>query len=234
MTKKDDIQILTNKDFVNTKDNLIYKVAFFIKNKYKVKDSVAVNLQKNIPVAAGLGGGSSNCASTILALNELWKLNLSINEMHKIAAIFGSDINFFLSGECAIGRGRGEKISVMESIDLDNIFLVNPGFGISSREAYEILDIRVKPVSSIDDIILHKHPKYCYNRLEKKISERYPEIKEIITYMKNNGATNAILSGSGATVIGFCPDQQTATDFSRYYSNKKYWNCITKTVRSAQ
>jgi 4-diphosphocytidyl-2-C-methyl-D-erythritol kinase len=234
LTKNDDVQILTNKDFVNTQDNLIYKVALFIKNRYKVKNSVAVKLQKNIPVAAGLGGGSSNCAVTITALSDLWELNLSEKEKHDIAAEFGSDINFFLTEGCAIGKGRGENITLIDPIQFDNIFLVNPGFEISSKEAYKILDLNANAKNGYDNLLLYQDSKYCYNRLENKICEKYPEIKEIINYLKDNGARNAILSGSGATVIGFCSDKETADNFSKYYSKKQYWNCITKTIRSSK
>jgi len=234
LTKKTTIQILTNKDFVNVEDNLIYKVAIFIKKKYNVKFGVKIELEKKIPIAAGLGGGSSNCATTIIGLSKLWNLNLTEKEMHDIAKQFGSDINFFLQNNTAIGTGRGEIIQPIDSIDIDNIFLVNPGFGISSKEAYQIVDLSEKSNSSFQEFLKFRDIRFSYNRLEKEIRKKYSEIDSIINFLNTNGASKAILSGSGATIIGFCPNYDTAKSFSIHYSKKNYWNCITKTIRSTK
>ena len=234
LTKKDDVMILTNKDFVSVKDNLIYKVAIFIRDRYKVSSGVEVELKKNIPIAAGLGGGSSNAAITIKALSSLWNLNLDSEEMHEIASNFGSDINFFLEGGCQMGTGRGEQVSPLPPIDFNNIFLVNPGFGISSKEAYQLANYPKAPHTGWQELLEKPDPKLCFNALEKGISNKYPEIKEIISYLKNNGAQNAILSGSGATIIAFCPDEATAKGFSKFFSEKKHWNYVTKTQRSTR
>lgn len=230
LTKNDTVQILSQIDFVSVEKNLIYKVAVFIKNKYNVKDGVEIEMEKKIPIAAGLGGGSSDAASTIKALNLLWNLNLSDSDMHDIAALFGSDINFFLQGGTALGEGRGEQIKPVKEIDIENIFLVNPGFEISSKEAYANIDITSEN-ENWEHLIQTENTKYCFNKLEKGIKKIYPEIENITSYLKKNGATNAILSGSGATVIGFCPNRKIAEKFSQYYSRKKYWNCLTKTIK---
>jgi len=92
-----------------------------------VNKGVEVVLNKNIPVSAGLGGGSSNGAQTILALQKLWNLQMSDVEINNIASEFGSDINFFLTGGCALGEGRGEKITPVDDMNFNNILLVNPG-----------------------------------------------------------------------------------------------------------
>jgi len=234
LTKKGTIKILSDKDFVSPKENLIYKVAIFIKERYNVKFGVKINLQKNIPIAAGLGGGSSNAASTIIALSKLWNLNLSKNEMHDIAGNFGSDINFFLEGGCALGEDRGEKITKLNSIDIDDIILVNPGFEISSEEAYKAVQLDGNESTNWKKLIDNKDINYCYNKLQEGICKKYPLIQQIINELNKNGAENAILSGSGATIIGFCPDRETARKFSKYYSDKGYWNYVTKTKRSTK
>ena len=231
MTKNSDIKILSAKDFVNIKENLIYKVALFIKDKYEVTDGVDIVLEKNIPISAGLGGGSSNAAQTILALSDLWDLSLKEIEMQKIAENFGSDINFFLRGGSALGEGRGEIVKSIDYIEIDNILLVNPGFEIPSKEAYEVVNISKKENTDWKKLMHFKDTSYCYNKLEEGVCEKYPVIKQIIKYLQNNGANMAILSGSGATVIGFCPDRKTVEKLSKYYSKKGYWNYITKTKR---
>ncbi|MFC1887810.1 4-(cytidine 5'-diphospho)-2-C-methyl-D-erythritol kinase [Candidatus Cloacimonadota bacterium] len=230
LTKNNEVKILTNKYFVSSKNNLIYRVALFIKEKYNVQDSVEVFLEKNIPISAGLGGGSSNAATTIRALSELWDLNLSNSDMHEIAAEFGSDINFFLAGGSALGEGRGEKIIELDDIFLENIFLVKPSFGISSSEAYKSVQLDVNN-NNWQELIRTTDPGFCFNKLQKGISKIYPEISEIIEFLENNGAEKAILSGSGSTVIGFCPDKKSADWLTNYYSDKGYWNYITKTKR---
>lgn len=234
LTRNSDVMILTNKDFVSVKNNLIYKVAIFIKNMYKVSSGVKIELEKNIPIAAGLGGGSSNAASTILVLSKLWKLNLSNKAMHEIAEQFGSDINFFIEGGCKLGDGRGEVISSIPEIIIDDIFLVNPGFGVSSKEAYEAIEINNYPKQKLDNLLRTKSTSYCYNSLQKGVCELYPEIQNIIDYLNTNGAEKAILSGSGATIIAFCPNREIADKFAKYFSEKNYWNYITKTKRSTR
>ena len=126
----------------------------------------------------GLGGGSSNAANCILALNEIWQLNLSKPEIHKIASQFGSDINFFLEGGTAKGENRGEVITKLSPIILNNILLVNPGIEISSAEAYQLAVLPKKGEQ-------HKfNPSNligsCFNRLESGIRNAYPVIDNII------------------------------------------------------
>lgn len=221
---------MSDTDFVSVDKNLIYKVAIFIKEEFKVKDGVEIKLEKRIPISGGLGGGSSNAACTIKALSSLWNLNLNDTQMNSIAAKFGSDINFFLYGGTAIGEGRGEQIKPVEDLILDNIFLVNPGFGISSKEAYDHVELGF-PNNNWKKILENGDVRFCFNKLETGISKLYPEIAEILGYLKENGATQAMLSGSGATIIAFCPNRKIAEKFSEYYSRKKYWNCITKTIK---
>ena len=221
---------MTNTDFVSLEKNLIYKVAIFIKKKYNVLNGAKIDLQKNIPVAAGLGGGSSNAAQTILALNEIWKLNLSILEMNSLAARFGSDINFFLSGGTALGEGRGEEIKRLDDLEIENILLVNPGFEISSKEAYKAVNI-AKSNNNWKKLLRNKDVNFCFNKLEEGVIKLYPEISNTLNFMQENGTMKAMLSGSGATMIGFCPDRAIAENLSEYFTRKKYWNCITKTIK---
>ncbi len=230
LTKNPNIKILSNIDFVSTENNLIYKVAFFIQNKYNVQEGVEIHLTKNIPISAGLGGGSSNAAQTIIALSKLWKLDISAEEMHMIAEKFGSDINFFLTGGCALGTERGNVISSLDPIHLDNILLINPGFEIASRDAYNLVEIS-KNNNDWEKLIETTDPNYCFNKLEEGIVKRYPDIKNIIDHLNKNGVKKAMLSGSGATVIGFCPNNETAQNLSKHYSKKNFWNIITKTKK---
>ncbi|MCF7918926.1 MAG: 4-(cytidine 5'-diphospho)-2-C-methyl-D-erythritol kinase [Candidatus Cloacimonetes bacterium] len=228
LTKKERVRILTDTDSLRNEENLVYKVAVFIREKYNVNAGVEIELKKKIPIAGGLGGGSSDAAQTILALNKLWELSLSKAELNEIAACWGSDINFFLQGATALGSARGEKITTLPGIRLDNIFLVNPGFGISSKEAYELVEYDSER-KDWQEFWEKKDCRNSFNRLEAGIRRKYPEIAEMIEHLQSGGAEQAILSGSGATIIGFCPDRTTAERFTHYYSGKGFWNTITKT-----
>ncbi|MFA6910209.1 MAG: 4-(cytidine 5'-diphospho)-2-C-methyl-D-erythritol kinase, partial [Candidatus Cloacimonadaceae bacterium] len=121
--------------------NLIYRIAKYLQDEYKVDCGVDIHLKKRIPIAAGLGGGSSNAANAIESLDRLWQLNLDPAAKERIAAMFGSDINFFLHGGTALGENRGEKISPMDDIKIDNILLVNPGIAISAGTAYGAVEL---------------------------------------------------------------------------------------------
>ncbi len=228
LTKNSSVRILADTDCLKEEDNLIYKIAVFIKNKYSVRSGVKVELEKNIPISAGLGGGSSNAATTIAALNILWDLGISDNEMQEIAAAWGSDINFFLNGPTALGQGRGEQIESLPYQAFDDLLLVNPGFGISSSEAYGL--VKLSEIKyDYHDFLNYQRPEFCFNRLEPGIREKYAEIDKIIRQLESAGVNKAILSGSGATIIGFCPDHETANKLSQYYTKIGYWNTITKT-----
>lgn len=229
LTKKSSLKILTNTDFVSTRKNLIYRVAIFIKKRYNVDYGVEIKLEKNIPVAGGLGGGSSNAAATIKALSELWELALTSEEEHDIAGRFGSDINFFLLGGTALGEGRGEIISPLPDIRLANLLLVKPSFGISSQEAYQLVNPLGHDAPSWRDFTSLFKPEMCFNRLQSGVCRNYPEIERIIDQLLEQGAVHALLSGSGSTVIGFFRDQASTLQAAEYFSGRNYWNCITQT-----
>jgi len=228
LTEKDSIKILSNLDSLNNKENLVYKIAFFIKQKYNVQRGVEITLEKNIPISAGLGGGSSNAATTIKALSELWQLQLTPKQQHEIAAKFGSDINFFLQGGTCLGEDRGEQITPLSNLEIENILLINPGFAISSKTAYELVELNGEN-RDWDFFKSTFNPETCFNKLEVGIRQKFAVIDRELNFLEENGANKAILSGSGATMIAFFPDRKTAEKLAQHYSKQNYWNYITKT-----
>ena len=208
--------------------NLVYKVAAYLKEYFAVSGGIKIHIDKHIPVAAGLGGGSSNAANCILSLNELWQLNLSILEMHTIASQFGSDINFFLEGGTAKGENRGEVITKLSPIILNNILLVNPGIEISSAEAYQLAVLPKKGEQ-------HKfNPSNligsCFNRLESGIRNAYPVIDNIINSISNFGAKIAMMSGSGSTCFGIFDREDDLSTCQQYFDQKGFWTYPTQTI----
>lgn len=228
LTKNSEIKVLSNIVSLKQEDNLIYKIAVFIKDNYRVKNGVIIDLKKNIPIAAGLGGGSSNAAMTILALSDIFDLNLPDSELHLIAEKFGSDLNFFLAGGTALGFDRGQKIQKLDFKKIDNILLINSGFGVSSREAYQNVIETGNDWNNFQNTL---DIQFAFNDLEKGVVKLYPEIGEIIDDCKKIGAVNSILSGSGATVIGFFNDEITIKKANEFFKRKGYWVKITKTIR---
>ncbi len=230
LTNKPEIKIMSNVGELNNNNNLIYKIAVYLKDRYSVNKGVSVELEKNIPISAGLGGGSSNAASTIKALSYLWDLNLSWEEMHEIASMFGSDINFFLIGGTAKGTNRGDIITPLDDIELDNILLINPNLPISSKEAYQAVKIE-QSKQNWQNLLSTHSTDYCFNKLETGIIQLYPVIGELIDELYLSGAKKAMMSGSGSTVIGFYDNQNKCKNAQMTFQEKGYWSYITSTRR---
>ncbi len=212
-------------------DNLVVRVAKFLQKRCKVGYGAEIFLQKEIPVAAGLGGGSSDAAAALQALDKEWELGLSEAEQHEIAAGFGSDINFFLRGGVCLGTDRGQLIEPIAFEQIDNILLVNPGVAISSKEAYQNVKSYGK-TDGFERFLASGDVGFCYNGLEAGVLELYPSVRECLQDLRKNGAKKAMLSGSGATVIGFFEDAKTAKLTEKYFKNKNFWTLFTKTGRS--
>jgi 4-diphosphocytidyl-2-C-methyl-D-erythritol kinase len=199
------IELICNDPRLPTDDtNLIVRAAKLLGVR-----GVKISLQKRTPLAAGLGGGSSNAATTLMALNE----SKSPAELHELAAELGSDINFFLSGGAAICRGRGERVEPVPCKLSASILLVNPGFGISTKWAYEAWakaasTLTVKPpevsllLRALAEDDLDGVSRGLFNSLESPSVGKFPVLQLLKEAMGAGGAAGALMSGSGATVFG--------------------------------
>ncbi|MDD3051542.1 MAG: 4-(cytidine 5'-diphospho)-2-C-methyl-D-erythritol kinase [Candidatus Cloacimonetes bacterium] len=226
LTKNSDIKILSNLEHLNGSNNLVFQVASYIKEKYRVKNGVSVFVEKRIPVGAGLGGGSSNAALAIKSLNILWDLDLSIEEQSDIASYFGSDINFFLWGKTAMGKGRGEIITPMKPVSIDNILLVNPRYEISSSEAYSLLSLS-EQCSDWELLIATGNVDYCYNKLQENLVEKYPDLANLLDKLTSMGAKKSMISGSGPTVVGFFEDKNQVKAAEAEFRKIGLWTNVT-------
>lgn len=221
LTKKPIIQIWSNIDELANEQNLVYQIAKRIHNDFNVKTGVNISLTKRIPVAAGLGGGSSNAAMTLIALNYLLGLKMDDSYLNAVAAEYGSDINYFLVGGLALGKNRGEQISPLPETEPLELLLVKPPFGIASKEAYQFVEL---------DKQFYAGDKMWYNKLETGIRARYPEINQIILDLKSMGAAAAIMSGSGSTCIGYFKNKKRQADAKHFFDSKAMWTKIVKTI----
>lgn len=202
------IKITSSKNSIPTdQNNLIYKAAELFLEKNSIKLQIEIDLIKNIPVGAGLGGGSSNGAATLLALNNIMGNPLSKNELYDLGLRLGSDVPFFISEySAAIGMGRGEILSEIPSLD-GYLILVYPGFAISTKWVYENLNLTKK---NKDNILFDFSDDFGINDLEESVLREYPVISEIKERLSYLGADRAFMTGSGSTVVGYFKDRDKA------------------------
>lgn len=220
------------KDVPAGRANLAFKAAELLQKRFRVRRGVEICLIKKIPVRAGLGGGSSNAACVLLGLNRLWKLRLSKRKLRRLGAELGSDVAFFiLDTSFALGTGRGE---ILRKIPAGKRKLwhcvVKPPFGISTREAYEGLDLKkltpprtdVKMlVRSIQKGRFHSVGKLLINSLELSLSKRVRAISELKKNLLRRGASGALLSGSGSACFGLFDAKKAAEAAARVLRKDK-------------
>ena len=195
-----------------SEENLAYKAAQLLKKKYRIKHGIRIYIEKNIPLEAGLGGGSSNAATTLLNLNKLWGLKLKEKQLIELASQIGSDVPFFIGENAAVVEGIGDKIKRIKKSFSINVVLINPGFRVSTKWAYSAFDrqrpkIKTKAdISNLVKAIERKDVKEIANNLhndfEPIVTKKYKVINDIKTNLLRNDALNAVVSGSGPTVFG--------------------------------
>ena len=213
------INIKSNIKELENEKNIIYKTAFLIKNKFNINKGIEIILEKNIPLAAGLAGGSGNAAATLKALNKLWDLNLNENELINLARQIGSDVPFQIIGGKALVEATGEKVTKLNEPKEENIIIINPNIEISTKWAYDEFDKQ------------NSLKKESENDFEPIIIEKYPIIKEIKQDLIKNGAEKALMSGSGPTVFGIFKDKLAADNAYRKLKNTYPFIKLTKTIK---
>ncbi|WP_017754914.1 4-(cytidine 5'-diphospho)-2-C-methyl-D-erythritol kinase [Calidifontibacillus oryziterrae] len=204
------IRIVTQNRFVpDDERNLAYQAAKLLKERYEVNKGVEISISKVIPVAAGLAGGSSDAAATLRGLNQLWGLDLTIDELARLGAEIGSDVSFCVYGGTAIATGRGEKIEHIISPPPCWVILAKPTIGVSTADIYRNLkldevnhpDIEAM-VQAINNQDFKSICENVGNVLESVTLRLYPEVNHIKSKMINFGADAVLMSGSGPTVYG--------------------------------
>ena len=199
-------------------DNLIYKAIDLLRREEGVAHGMHVKLTKRIPVAAGLAGGSSDCAASLKAANELYGLGLSPERLAEYGVRLGADVPYCLMGGTAISEGIGEKLTPLPAAPQAHVLLVKPSFGISTKEAYAAYDREERPDHpDIDGLIraieagdLHAMCAHMGNVLEPVSIAMHPEIETIKHKMLALGAAGSMMSGSGPTVFGLFDDEAAA------------------------
>lgn len=218
-----DIRMFGTDFYIPVEQNLVYKAWKLMADRHGIKP-VLFHLAKRIPSGAGLGGGSSNAAVALVLLNNFFRLELPIDVLKTYAAELGSDCAFFIDSKPAQAQGRGE---ILENIDLDlsafTIAIVKPlkmsdgQTGVSTPFAYSLVkpDVERVALSKIISLPVNEWRKKLINDFEKPISEKYPEIADIIGKLYSAGAVYAAMSGSGSACFGLFETKNPALNFSR-------------------
>ncbi|MGV3755658.1 MAG: 4-(cytidine 5'-diphospho)-2-C-methyl-D-erythritol kinase [Verrucomicrobiota bacterium] len=195
--------------------NLVHRAASAFLTNAKLFDGVKIHLEKRIPMAAGLGGGSGNAAITLLGMNELFGQRLPENRLYDIAAALGSDVPFFLQKGPALAVGRGEKVQTLPpfpSLKGRGLLLIHPGFGVSTAWAYQNLarfpeDLNGRAgrsqelVNALNGTDTQAAVTQFYNSLEAPVLEKHPILKLYQEFLEARGALRAMMSGSGSTTF---------------------------------
>lgn len=208
----------SDKNIPLNQDNLVCKAANLILKECGIKKGVLINLEKKIPVGAGLGGGSSDAAATLKALNLLWNVGLSDGELMEFAAKLGSDIPFFIKGGTSLCGGRGEKISPVEVRGKMHYLVLFPHVHISTETIYKNLKIDLtkkrKDVSFFLDALKFSEiagiGKLLFNRLEEVVFTTYPDLLKVQSSLKIFDFCGLSISGSGSAFFGLCNDRHQA------------------------
>ncbi|ABS20415.1 4-(cytidine 5'-diphospho)-2-C-methyl-D-erythritol kinase [Bacillus cytotoxicus] len=207
---EDRIEIVSHNRYVpDDQRNLAYQAAKLLKEKYQVKQGVSIAIEKTIPVAAGLAGGSSDAAATLRGLNKIWNLGLTMDELAELGAEIGSDVSFCVYGGTAIATGRGEKIEHIKTPPSCWVILAKPHIGVSTADVYGNLKLNRVTHPDVDQmaeaINRGDYQGICNavgNVLEDVTFAMHPEVARIKTRMKRFGADAVLMSGSGPTVFG--------------------------------
>lgn len=221
-------------------DDLCLKAARTLAKATGVNKGASIKVQKRIPVGGGLGGGSADAAAVMIALNEIWGLNKSIDELVKIAALIGSDVPALTLGGTVLMQGRGEKVERLDGARKIWLVLANPGVFSSTKEVYKSCNSRLQ-----DD------PKIVYNiysalecgdslqvasammnDLDEPAKSLHPEIRRAVSALESAGLKGAMVSGSGATVFAPVPTETQGRKIAQSLTQQGLWaECVHTIVR---
>ena len=212
------IKIISADRFVpDDERNFAYQAAKLLKDTYGIEEGVSIKIEKEIPIAAGLAGGSSDAAATLRGLNEMWSLNLTMDELAVLGAKIGSDVSFCVHGGTALATGRGEKITELPAPPACWVVLAKPKIGVSTADVYgglKLEGIRHPDTKQMIEAIQNQdYELVCRsvgNVLETVTFTLHPEVVTIKEQMQRFGADAVLMSGSGPTVFGLVDSESRA------------------------
>lgn len=230
-TKSDEFSFESNDEILNTEPtNLIIKAKEELERVSGKKLNVKIELNKNIPIGAGLGGGSSNAAVTLNTLNNLFELYIDVELLSNIALKLGSDVPYFLNPVPAFAESRGEKILPINFRIDKPILLVNPGIHISTKWAFSLIKphyplVSLKSLVGRKVISIKDITGIAVNDFEEIVFDEYAEIKNIRDVFNQSGAMHSMMTGTGSTVLGIFENKKAAEE-TAYKFPKIYFSYI--------
>lgn len=213
------IRLKTNLGFLPVNENnLIYKAAKLLIDEFEIKDGVDIQLQKFIPVAAGMAGGSTDAATTLIAMNQLFDLELSRRQLMERGVKLGADVPYCVTGGTALSEGIGEILTRLPDVPRGYVLVAKPGISVSTKFVYTNLKLDQVPkhpdidaqIEAIRQQDFKKMANLMGNVLETVTIPEYPVIQKIKDFMMERGAVNAMMSGSGPTVFGLFTNHRQA------------------------
>ena len=215
--------------------NLILRAAHALQDRFNVRCGASIHLEKNIPVEAGLGGGSSNAAIALLGLAHLWKIETNKEELVKVGARLGADVPFFFTGGTALGTGLGTDVKPINELTTEHLLIVKPEAKVSTAEAYKSLNARaltkedsdtILSISRADEKFEGSHPYALHNDFEPVIFKMKPEIGRARSALMEAGASGALLSGSGSSVFGLFDNREGQEQALESLKKESAWRII--------
>jgi len=210
--EEDKIIIETNKAFLPIdKRNNVYQAASIVKKRYGINKGILIRITKNIPVAAGLGGGSTDCAAALRGMDRLWQLGLTMPELIDIGMEVGTDVPYCIYGTTAFISGKGEKVTPLRPMPQCWVVLVKPRLSVSTGKIFQEVDLdqlHHPDIQELSDAILAEDYQRMIaamgNSLESITIPKHPVVQQIKERMMKYGADVALMTGSGPTVFALC------------------------------
>lgn len=232
LTKKEGNDIVVKTDTLvlpNGRENLAYMAAKTLMDAFGIKQGLEIRINKRIPIAGGMAGGSSDCATTLMGVNQMFDLGLGKEELMKTGVKLGADVPYCILGGTAIARGIGEVLTPLPSPPQCHVVIAKPPVSVSTAFVYGQIrpeEITKRPdiegmAAAIKEQDLYQMADLLYNVMEEVTVPRYPVIQEIKDIMLEEGALNSIMSGSGPTVFGLYDDKIKAEETVKHLREKE-------------
>lgn len=218
-TKEPGIRLETNLPYLPVDaNNIAYKAADLLRNEFSLKDGVSIRLKKRIPVSAGMAGGSTNAAAVLFGMNRMFNLGLSEQELMDRGVTLGADVPYCIMRGTVLAEGIGEILTPLSPMPKCYVLIAKPGISVSTKTVYEKFDALTEIehpdidglIKGLDEADLQKVADSMGNVLEDVTIGDYPVIEQIKNVMKQEGALNAMMSGSGPTVFGIFSERKYA------------------------
>lgn len=225
--------------------NLVHRAARLLSDLAAVSNGVHVTINKRIPTAAGLGGGSSNAAVTLMALQKLWQIKLAPRDLFTLGAKLGADVPFFFIGGTCLGVGRGDEVYPLADIKVEHLLLVNAGVLVPTKEVYANLPSELTKVGAVSKMPTSFEAAYAalttpdelprlQNDLETTVLARHPLLGKIKQRLKGAGARGVLMSGSGSTIFAIFDSETMRSVAERELSQTGWWCARARTLSRAE